>query len=133
MASQRLVWRFNSFPIVTVQHRPPSAPTQFSTIDKGMAFSLRSTAAAADNSRKLPILLFDIMDTIVRDPFYHDVPAFFGYSLTLLPAPHISLGIHLLIVKIRISYFQGHLNAFNIHYLLENMVSAQRAKNRLFI
>ncbi|PPR87197.1 hypothetical protein GOBAR_AA33495 [Gossypium barbadense] len=33
------------------------------------------------NSRKLPILLFDIMDTIVRDPFYHDVPAFFAMSL----------------------------------------------------
>lgn len=32
------------------------------------------------SQRKLPILLFDIMDTIVRDPFYHDVPAFFGYA-----------------------------------------------------
>ncbi|KAK2994732.1 hypothetical protein RJ640_002538 [Escallonia rubra] len=31
--------------------------------------------------RKLPILLFDVMDTIVRDPFYQDVPAFFGMSL----------------------------------------------------
>ncbi|EEF42282.1 catalytic, putative [Ricinus communis] len=30
--------------------------------------------------RKLPILLFDIMDTIVRDPFYHDIPNFFGMS-----------------------------------------------------
>ncbi|KAK3034306.1 hypothetical protein RJ639_032646 [Escallonia herrerae] len=30
--------------------------------------------------RKLPILLFDVMDTIVRDPFYQDVPAFFGWS-----------------------------------------------------
>lgn len=29
-------------------------------------------------TRKLPVLLFDVMDTIVRDPFYHDVPAFFG-------------------------------------------------------
>ncbi|KAJ6720963.1 ALPHA-D-GLUCOSE 1-PHOSPHATE PHOSPHATASE [Salix viminalis] len=32
------------------------------------------------NNRKLPILLFDIMDTIVRDPFYHDVAPFFGMS-----------------------------------------------------
>ncbi|KAH7854213.1 hypothetical protein Vadar_011436 [Vaccinium darrowii] len=31
--------------------------------------------------RKLPVLLFDVMDTIVRDPFYHDVPAFFGMSM----------------------------------------------------
>ncbi|KAJ0256742.1 Flavin mononucleotide hydrolase 1 [Hirschfeldia incana] len=27
--------------------------------------------------RKLPVLLFDVMDTIVRDPFYQDIPAFF--------------------------------------------------------
>lgn len=32
------------------------------------------------NNRKLPILLFDIMDTVVRDPFYHDVAPFFGMS-----------------------------------------------------
>lgn len=31
--------------------------------------------------RKLPVLLFDVMDTIVRDPFYEDVPAFFGMSM----------------------------------------------------
>ncbi|KAK9919263.1 hypothetical protein M0R45_027872 [Rubus argutus] len=31
-------------------------------------------------TQNLPILLFDIMDTIVRDPFYHDVPAFFRMS-----------------------------------------------------
>ncbi|CAL0304709.1 unnamed protein product [Lupinus luteus] len=34
-----------------------------------------------NNQRKLPILLFDVMDTLVRDPFYHDVPAFFGMSM----------------------------------------------------
>ncbi|XP_028957367.2 flavin mononucleotide hydrolase 1, chloroplatic-like isoform X1 [Malus domestica] len=31
-------------------------------------------------TRNLPIILFDIMDTVVRDPFYRDVPAFFGMS-----------------------------------------------------
>ncbi|KAM7273555.1 hypothetical protein ACFE04_028219 [Oxalis oulophora] len=31
-------------------------------------------------NRKLPILLFDVMDTLVRDPFYQDVPPFFGMS-----------------------------------------------------
>ncbi|KAB2621298.1 hypothetical protein D8674_023480 [Pyrus ussuriensis x Pyrus communis] len=36
--------------------------------------SFRST------TRNLPIILFDIMDTVVRDPFYRDVPAFFGMS-----------------------------------------------------
>ncbi|KAG7590902.1 HAD-like superfamily [Arabidopsis suecica] len=39
--------------------------------------------------RKLPILLFDVMDTIVRDPFYHDVPAFFGMPMKeLLECKH---------------------------------------------
>ncbi|KAG1331321.1 putative Haloacid dehalogenase-like hydrolase superfamily protein isoform 2 [Cocos nucifera] len=39
--------------------------------------------------RKLPVLLFDIMDTIVRDPFYHDVPSFFRMSMKeLLETKH---------------------------------------------
>lgn len=39
--------------------------------------------------RKLPILLFDVMDTIVRDPFYQDVPAFFRMSMKeLLECKH---------------------------------------------
>ncbi|KAM7494428.1 hypothetical protein LguiB_029037 [Lonicera macranthoides] len=43
--------------------------------------SSNSTSSTTNtDERKLPILLFDIMDTIVRDPFYHDVPAFFGMS-----------------------------------------------------
>ncbi|KAL8171844.1 hypothetical protein V2J09_023648 [Rumex salicifolius] len=33
---------------------------------------------ASTKERKLPILLFDVMDTIVRDPFFEDIPAFFG-------------------------------------------------------
>uniref|UniRef100_A0A2P2KZ14 Uncharacterized protein n=1 Tax=Rhizophora mucronata TaxID=61149 RepID=A0A2P2KZ14_RHIMU len=47
------------------------------------AAAAASTANANTNggrNRKLPVLLFDIMDTIVRDPFYHDVPPFFGMS-----------------------------------------------------
>lgn len=31
--------------------------------------------------RKLPIFLFDVMGTIVRDPFYEDMPRFFGLSM----------------------------------------------------
>ncbi|XP_013590433.1 PREDICTED: uncharacterized protein LOC106298842 [Brassica oleracea var. oleracea] len=34
--------------------------------------------------RKLPVLLFDVMDTIVRDPFYQDIPAFFGMPMKVL-------------------------------------------------
>ncbi|CAM8888627.1 unnamed protein product [Rhodiola kirilowii] len=43
----------------------------------------RSSIVAAVNftssskRKKLPVILFDIMDTVVRDPFYQDVPAFF--------------------------------------------------------
>ncbi|KNA16317.1 hypothetical protein SOVF_090270 [Spinacia oleracea] len=38
-------------------------------------------SSAAMEERKLPILLFDVMDTLVRDPFYHDIPDFFGMSM----------------------------------------------------
>ncbi|KAL5538524.1 hypothetical protein UlMin_046095 [Ulmus minor] len=41
------------------------------------------------NARKLPILLFDVMGTIVRDPFYEDVPLFFRMSMKeLLECKH---------------------------------------------
>ncbi|KAL0298433.1 UNVERIFIED_CONTAM: Flavin mononucleotide hydrolase 1, chloroplatic [Sesamum radiatum] len=96
MAAQRLVGRFSSSPMVKLDQRPPSTASQYSTIKKEMSFSLSNTTAAtavassvnsSKPSRKLPVLLFDIMDTIVRDPFYHDVPAFFGYSYSLTPNP----------------------------------------------
>lgn len=82
MAAQRLVWRFSisSLPIVKPDHRPPSLnPTL-----RKMSTPLKITAAGASTgkiSRKLPILLFDVLDTVVRDPFYHDIPAFFGMSM----------------------------------------------------
>ncbi|KVI07570.1 HAD-like domain-containing protein [Cynara cardunculus var. scolymus] len=48
-----------------------------------------SASASAITNRKLPVLLFDIMDTIVRDPFNHDIPAFFGMSMKeLLECKH---------------------------------------------
>ncbi|KAL8540537.1 hypothetical protein ACS0TY_001973 [Phlomoides rotata] len=81
MAAQRLVWRFSSFPLALVkaEHRPPST-----TLRKQMSTPLKTPASAAASTqvtRKLPIVLFDVLDTIVRDPFYHDVPAFFGMSM----------------------------------------------------
>ncbi|XP_068667252.1 flavin mononucleotide hydrolase 1, chloroplatic-like [Aristolochia californica] len=39
------------------------------------------SVSSLSETRKLPILLFDVMDTLVRDPFYQDVPAFFGMSM----------------------------------------------------
>ncbi|XP_057801741.1 flavin mononucleotide hydrolase 1, chloroplatic-like isoform X1 [Salvia miltiorrhiza] len=95
MAAHTLVWRFSSFPVVKVEQRPPLTASPYSTNrEKDMPLSHKSTTttttvAANDTTRKLPILLFDIMDTVVRDPFYHDIPAFFGMSMKeLLECKH---------------------------------------------
>lgn len=38
---------------------------------------------------QLPVLLLDVMDTVVYDPFFHDMPRFFGLSFKeLLAAKH---------------------------------------------
>ncbi|KAL6875731.1 hypothetical protein ACP4OV_013244 [Aristida adscensionis] len=57
--------------------------------------AMSSSAAAAPapageaRPRKLPVLLFDVMDTIVLDPFYHHIPAFFQMSMKeLLESKH---------------------------------------------
>ncbi|KAJ4955163.1 hypothetical protein NE237_011946 [Protea cynaroides] len=43
-----------------------------------MAHAIKpSFTSFSSEKRKLPILLFDVMGTIVRDPFYEDIPAFF--------------------------------------------------------
>ncbi|XP_022149951.1 LOW QUALITY PROTEIN: flavin mononucleotide hydrolase 1, chloroplatic [Momordica charantia] len=41
----------------------------------------RSSDSGSKSTGKLPVLLFDIMGTVVRDPFYDDVPAFFRMSM----------------------------------------------------
>nr|KJB18401.1 hypothetical protein B456_003G050700 [Gossypium raimondii] len=70
-----------------VRASPPPAtslcfhPKLFSPFPRTRMAVNPTNTSPSFNSRKLPILLFDIMDTIVRDPFYHDVPAFFGMSL----------------------------------------------------
>lgn len=50
------------------------------TLKPSLSASVTNMALPNTTNRKLPILLFDIMDTLVRDPFYEDVPAFFGMS-----------------------------------------------------
>nr|AFK41397.1 unknown [Lotus japonicus] len=50
------------------------------TLKLSLSASVTNMALPNTTNRKLPILLFDIMDTLVRDPFYEDVPAFFGMS-----------------------------------------------------
>ncbi|KAK9087893.1 hypothetical protein Syun_030287 [Stephania yunnanensis] len=60
---------------------PISRPIKMLTTNTISVTSQASSTEKVLSKRKLPILLFDIMDTIVRDPFYHDVPEFFrGYS-----------------------------------------------------
>ncbi|KAL3838552.1 hypothetical protein ACJIZ3_023143 [Penstemon smallii] len=84
MAAQRLVWRFSSF-------TPPPANSSYSTAKKQImtSSSLKSATAVAKSTRKLPVLLFDVMSTLVRDPFYDDIPAFFGMSMKeLLECKH---------------------------------------------
>ncbi|KAL0302860.1 UNVERIFIED_CONTAM: Flavin mononucleotide hydrolase 1, chloroplatic, partial [Sesamum radiatum] len=80
-------WEIQQLSDGKLEQRPPPTASQYSTINKEMSLSFKSTTIAAPSSvnsskpsRKIPVLLFDIMDTIVRDPFYHDVPAFFGWS-----------------------------------------------------
>ncbi|XP_073315445.1 flavin mononucleotide hydrolase 1, chloroplatic isoform X1 [Primulina huaijiensis] len=81
---QRLILSINS---VSILKSAPSHPNLAST---KRIMPLKTAAAPPETaSRKLPILLFDVMDTIVRDPFYHDVPAFFGMSMKeLLECKH---------------------------------------------
>ncbi|PWZ28846.1 Flavin mononucleotide hydrolase 1, chloroplatic [Zea mays] len=55
--------------------RPP-APSMSSPFS---AASVAAGSEAAAGTRKLPVLLFDVMDTLVRDPFYHHIPGFFQF------------------------------------------------------
>ncbi|CAL2269756.1 unnamed protein product [Prunus armeniaca] len=58
----------------TATATPTSTSTRMALSPHNVSFHTSTT------TQKLPILLFDIMDTVVRDPFYHDVPAFFRMS-----------------------------------------------------
>uniref|UniRef100_A0A1D1Y1J1 Phosphoglycolate phosphatase n=1 Tax=Anthurium amnicola TaxID=1678845 RepID=A0A1D1Y1J1_9ARAE len=46
-----------------------------------MARNPSAYPSSTRDGRRLPVLLFDIMDTVVRDPFYEDVPTFFGMPM----------------------------------------------------
>lgn len=56
---------------------------------KSISASSPSLTSVNSCKRKLPILLFDVMDTLVRDPFYDDIPSFFRMSMAeLLECKH---------------------------------------------
>ncbi|CAA0829283.1 Haloacid dehalogenase-like hydrolase (HAD) superfamily protein [Striga hermonthica] len=85
MGAQRLPW--SSFPIIKLDRRPPTPPTA-SRYSSSANIPARMSVRSNSHSGK-PILLFDIMDTIVRDPFYHHIPPFFGMSMKeLLECKH---------------------------------------------
>lgn len=65
--------------------RPPPAvafpsPLKRNSRPAAMAGAPSACSSSPPGGRKLPVLLFDIMDTVVRDPFYEDVPAFFRFA-----------------------------------------------------
>lgn len=75
---------YQPFIITNKIYRRPSSSTQ-----KITKRACHVSTAAGMSHRKMPVLLFDVMDTIVRDPFYHDIPAFFGMSMKeLLDCKH---------------------------------------------
>ncbi|GER28911.1 haloacid dehalogenase-like hydrolase superfamily protein [Striga asiatica] len=86
MGAQRLLW--SSFPIIKLDRRPPTPTTTASRYSSSANIPKRMSVRSSSQSRK-PILLFDIMDTIVRDPFYQHIPSFFGMSMKeLLECKH---------------------------------------------
>ncbi|XP_051138416.1 flavin mononucleotide hydrolase 1, chloroplatic [Andrographis paniculata] len=115
--SLRFVWRFGASPMVKLDaQRPPSTssyaanemPLSIQTRTAGGATAAISNLNSAQQttSRKLPILLFDIMDTLVRDPFYDDIPAFFGMSMKeLLECKHPTAWIE---------FEKGHINEMEL-------------------
>ncbi|WVZ52077.1 hypothetical protein U9M48_003170 [Paspalum notatum var. saurae] len=64
----------------------PPPPSMSSS---SVAAPVAAGAEAAAQPRKFPVLLFDVMDTLVRDPFYNHIPAFFQMSMNeLLESKH---------------------------------------------
>ncbi|XP_075083939.1 flavin mononucleotide hydrolase 1, chloroplatic-like [Nicotiana tabacum] len=76
----------SSFPFILKKTSPKSAKMGF--LNNNISCSATSTMAG-QSQRKLPILLFDVMDTIVRDPYYNEIPAFFRMPMKeLLECKH---------------------------------------------
>lgn len=83
-----------SFPFIVKKTSSSKSVKMGSFGTNNISCCVSSSASTMVAKRKLPILLFDVMDTIVRDPFYHDVPAFFRYLVCLnfsLPPFTVSL------------------------------------------
>ncbi|CAI5961579.1 unnamed protein product [Closterium sp. NIES-64] len=83
-------WSNNSSraaPINASSATPHSTSTS-TTISSSSATSTNSTSTSSSSSSSEGgsrggevVLLFDVMDTLVRDPFYHHIPAFFQMTM----------------------------------------------------
>uniref|UniRef100_A0A1D1ZW68 Uncharacterized protein n=3 Tax=Auxenochlorella protothecoides TaxID=3075 RepID=A0A1D1ZW68_AUXPR len=67
----------------------PSSRQQSVRFQAGSRMQRPQVTSAAGSTVRRPILLIDIMDTVVRDPFYEHMPAFFGMTFQeLMEAKH---------------------------------------------
>ncbi|CAI8613238.1 unnamed protein product [Vicia faba] len=76
--------QFTPFSIHKTHTTRPTTPHSLKKHSLSNSTINMSSSFPKNTNRKLPILLFDIMDTIVRDPFYKDIPSFFGMSFNEL-------------------------------------------------
>lgn len=94
MAILTLKWKPSSVIPPTIRIRNSLHPSNSSSLPRYVKMALNnhidgSSSNSVRRSQRLPVLLFDVMDTIVRDPFYHDIPSFFGMSMKeLLECKH---------------------------------------------
>ncbi|RCV38009.1 hypothetical protein SETIT_8G107900v2 [Setaria italica] len=78
-----------SFPKPASSSLRPPLPAMSASPSAAAAPAAVAGSEAAARPRKLPVLLFDVMDTLVRDPYYHQIPAFFKMSMKeLLESKH---------------------------------------------
>ncbi|XP_047268820.1 flavin mononucleotide hydrolase 1, chloroplatic isoform X5 [Capsicum annuum] len=74
-----------SFPFILEKNQTSCKSTKMGSFSSNNISCCVSTSSISTvvAQRKLPILLFDVMDTIVHDPFYHDVPNFLRQILVI--------------------------------------------------
>ncbi|XP_052174205.1 O-fucosyltransferase 1-like isoform X15 [Diospyros lotus] len=80
-----VMWRPASSAMSSIVLRPP-LPAK--SVKMALNTNIIISNPTKNENRKLPILLFDVMDTIVRDPFYQDVPAFFSVCIMRLESEY---------------------------------------------
>ena len=64
--------------------KAPAAAANAPAAATATVTTMAASSAAASWSSSLPVILVDVMDTIVYDPFFTDMPRFFGMSFQQL-------------------------------------------------